>query len=186
MGSANARIVAPATLSGTLTAPAVNGIATFSDLRVDRPGRSYTLIASVPGLLRATSDTFAVTLAFAAVSPGERHTCGITTQGEAYCWGSNAYGSLGYSPTAVDGKLAPGAVAGGLRFTSVNAGLIHTCGLTAAGAAYCWGHNGAGEIGDGTTTDRATPTQVAGGLVFAVLSTDASDDTCGLTTAGAA
>jgi hypothetical protein len=42
----------------------------------------------------------------------------------------------------------------------VIAGGLSTCGMTAQGIAYCWGRNAWGEIGDGTTTDRATPTPV--------------------------
>jgi alpha-tubulin suppressor-like RCC1 family protein len=170
-----------ATLSGTLTVTAVQGIATFNDLRVSGPGAGYSLVASTPRFVDATSDPFAVTLALVAVSLGERHTCGTTIDGEGYCWGSNVYGSLGYSPTGPDDRFAPGAVAGGLTFASIYAGFLHSCGLTKQGAAYCWGHNASGEVGDGTTTDRTAPSAVAGGLAFVALST-AGDHTCGLTT----
>ncbi len=47
-------------LSGTLTRPAVNGIATFTDLRIDKPGAGYTLRATTPGLPAATSAAFTV------------------------------------------------------------------------------------------------------------------------------
>ena len=51
-------------------------------------------------------------------------------------------------------------VAGGVSFAAVTAGGYHTCGVTIVGAAYCWGGNRYGELGDGTTTDRHTPTRV--------------------------
>jgi len=51
-------------------------------------------------------------------------------------------------------------VAGGLSFAAVSGGSLHTCGVTAAGAAYCWGDNRHGELGDGTTIDRLTPVRV--------------------------
>ena len=54
----------------------------------------------------------------------------------------------------------PGAVAGGLSVRSIRGGNSHTCGLTAAGQAYCWGYNGDGGVGDGTTTDRRVPAPV--------------------------
>jgi alpha-tubulin suppressor-like RCC1 family protein len=51
-------------------------------------------------------------------------------------------------------------VTGGIAFTKLVAGHLHTCGMTAAGAAYCWGDNVYGEIGDNTVTNRLVPTAV--------------------------
>ncbi len=52
------------------------------------------------------------------------------------------------------------AVGGGLSFARVSAGVGHTCGVTTAGAAYCWGYDVSGQLGDGTTTDRLSPVRV--------------------------
>ena len=67
----------------------------------------------------------------------------------------------------------------------IAAGFIgHTCGLIGSGAAYCWGDNEVGMVGDGTTVDRLVPTAVAGGHRFNSL--DAGfRHTCGRTTTGA-
>lgn len=46
------------TLSGTLTVTAVNGVATFSDVHIDRPGSSYTVVFSAAGLLEAETSAF--------------------------------------------------------------------------------------------------------------------------------
>jgi len=143
----------------TLTVAAVQGIATFNNLRIDRPGSGYTLAASAGGLSGATSASFAVTLTFTAVSAdGDRFTCGFTVAGAAYCWGTNFSGELGDGTTTT--RLSPVLVSGGVSFVAVSSGASHTCGLTAAGAASCWGDNGSGQLGDGTMTDRSTPVRV--------------------------
>jgi alpha-tubulin suppressor-like RCC1 family protein len=95
-------------------------------------------------------------LHFSGVSPGGEHTCGVTTTGRTYCWGWDYYGELGDGATGVS-RTAPVAVAGTVQFNRVSAGSLHTCGLTSAGLAYCWGWNTAGQLGDGTRSDRSTP-----------------------------
>ena len=124
-------------------------------------------------------------VSFAAVSAGTSHTCGVTAAGAAYCWGFNADGELGDGSGT--GQLTPVPVAAppGVSFLAVSVGGNHTCGVTAAGAAYCWGSNGAGELGDGTTTSQLSPVQVAGSVSFATL-TAGFFHTCGVTAAGAA
>lgn len=125
-------------------------------------------------------------LVFSAISAGGNYTCGITTSNVAYCWGQNETGQLGDGSVA--NRRTPVRVSGGLVFASVNTGdaptaafPATTCGLTPTGKAYCWGHNRFGQVGDGTTTSRRTPRAVAGGLVFAAISTMATH-TCGVTT----
>jgi len=121
-------------------------------------------------------------LSFAAVSAGYRYTCGVTTAGAAYCWGNNTFGQLGDGTTT--DRTSPVAVLGGLSFAAVNAGEFgHICGVTTAGAAYCWGDNRSGQLGDETTTFRTSPVAVLGGLSFAAVSAGELH-TCGLTTAG--
>ena len=78
----------------------------------------------------------------------------------------------------------PVAVSGGLTFRSIAVGGVHTCGLTTSGAAYCWGWNERGSLGDGTNTNRSVPTAVAKSIVFAQLDARANLS-CGRTVAGA-
>ncbi|HEX8831324.1 MAG TPA: hypothetical protein VF705_09175, partial [Longimicrobium sp.] len=75
----------------------------------------------------------------ASISTGGGHVCGLTPQGQAYCWGSNFYGQLGDSTQTT--RTVPAAVhqPQGVRFDRIYAGTGRTCALTAAGAAYCWG-----------------------------------------------
>ncbi len=116
---------------------------------------------------------------------GNHHTCGLTSGGAAYCWGNNAVGQVGDGTTGT-GRTTPVAVAGERAFVRLMGGAFHTCGLTSSGAAYCWGNNPFGQLGDGTTTHRNTPVAVAGGLTFASLTVAAGNHTCGRTSAGAA
>ena len=99
----------------------------------------------------------------------------------------NSGGSLGDG--TVTSSLVPVAVTGGLAFTSIAMGDNHTCALTAAGLAYCWGFNGnlsaeGGFLGDGTLTERHAPTAVARGIAFAQIAAHRAT-TCGRTAGGA-
>src|SRR5438309_1063966 len=84
--------------------------------------------------------------------------------------------------------VAPAAIVAAqsdsLKFTAVSASGEFACGLTVAGAAYCWGANYSGNLGDGTTTTRTSPVRVTGGLSFASVS--AGSHTCGLSAEGVA
>jgi alpha-tubulin suppressor-like RCC1 family protein len=103
----------------------------------------------------------ATALVFRTVDTGWEHSCGIATDNRAYCWGLNQHGQLGDGTTI--SRNLPTSVALATSLAAVEAGTAyHTCALTAAGAAYCWGANEAGELGDGTFIDRSTPVLVGG------------------------
>jgi alpha-tubulin suppressor-like RCC1 family protein len=72
-------------------------------------------------------------------------------------------------------------VDGNLSFSAISAGANHTCGVTTTGAAYCWGQNTYGALGDGSLTNRAAPAAVGGGHVFRGVAAGA-DYSCGVTT----
>lgn len=127
---------------------------------------------------RAVSDTFI------ALAVGSLHACGLHADGQAFCWGSNADLQLG-NPDVTYDEFNAHPVAGGIAFTALTAGAKHTCGLVASGAAYCWGRNTGGWLGDGTLEDRATPVAVAGGLAFTEI-VAGFEHTCGLTAHGLA
>ncbi|HVH66599.1 MAG TPA: hypothetical protein VM716_01900 [Gemmatimonadales bacterium] len=114
-------------------------------------------------------------LTFATVSVGPFHTCGVTTAGAAYCWGQNVSGELGDGKPFESSRTSPVAVVGGLTFATVSLGYAHTCGVTTGGAAFCWGSNSAGQLGDRTAVDRSMPalvkTLAEGGLTVATLRT---------------
>src|SRR5664280_905918 len=79
----------------------------------------------------------------------------------------------------IDKHVPAAVVQGGVTFTSITAGWYHTCGLTSAGAAWCWGRNNEGELGDSTTTNQHSPVAVGGGLSWStVVSSEAAKHTC--------
>jgi alpha-tubulin suppressor-like RCC1 family protein len=131
-------------------------------------------------------------LAFAGLTAGEERTCGLTSAGTAYCWGSNYNGQLGAVPDQGD-YLVPLAVSGGLAFASLTGGYRHTCGVTTAGTAYCWGRNVEGQLGNGTDArnppyvfERPSPVAVLGGIAFTSLAAGSREYTCGVSSGGAA
>ena len=188
----------------TLIGSAVTWASSATAVASVSPAGLVTGLADGPATITATaqgkSGTAAVTvvspisLAFASVTTGGAHTCGLTTSGAAYCWGRGEAGQIGVASPAsvcpIDGRnfpcsLVPVAVQGGLTFARLDAGGSHVCGLTSAGTGYCWGSNAAGQLGDNSLIDRSTPVPVAGGLTFATVAAGVFH-TCGLTTAGTA
>ncbi len=130
---------------------------------------------------------------FVSLTAGVYHTCGLTASGAAYCWGGNWNGQLGaQSMETCDGyacSTTPMFVSGGHNFASLAVGVVHTCGLTASGEAYCWGANEAGQLGIGIISSAGeafhTPVAVEGGHSFVSI-VAASSFTCGLTGEGQA
>jgi alpha-tubulin suppressor-like RCC1 family protein len=112
-----------------------------------------------------------------------RTTCGVTTQGAAYCWGTNAWGALGTGANTPAQSPVPVLVTGGHTFTAIAAGGGHFCGLVTGGQVRCWGTNAYGELGTGTTSSSPSPVACAGTLRFVAL-TAGSEYTCGITAAG--
>jgi alpha-tubulin suppressor-like RCC1 family protein len=119
-----------------------------------------------------------------ALSAGEFESCALTSEGEAECWGFNGDGQLGDGTTT--STTEPVAVSDlGAGVKEISTGGFHTCAVTSAGAARCWGSGEAGALGDGTTTNTTTPVTVSG-LSSGVTAISAGEfDTCALTSAGA-
>jgi hypothetical protein len=119
------RDVAPAMLVASVLALAI----LLSILGCRESDESPT--APGPGPALATTAT---ALSFRQLSVGTLHSCGVTTDNVAYCWGNNHEGELGNGTTS--GSGTPVKVAGGLRFDHGSAGFDQTCGVTTKERAY--------------------------------------------------
>ena len=127
--------------------------------------QSTTEAPTAPAAEPSTSNlAVAGALVFREVSAGNDHTCGVTSENAAYCWGSNSVGQLGDGASSQDPQTTPELVVGTVKFRSVSAGNFFSCGLGTGFRAQCWGANDDGQLGDGSTQYRETPTQVASGL----------------------
>jgi alpha-tubulin suppressor-like RCC1 family protein len=196
VGSGGGSITAPAggagTAVGVIVRTAGNGVAALASWMLGSSPGTNTVAASETGALGSpltfTATGTVASITFAMVTTGGVHNCGLTVGGTAFCWGADSTGELGNNATS--NSPVPVLVAGGLSFSLVSPGrdgpnANHTCGVTTAGSAYCWGDNRHGQLGNNTTTESHVPVAVAGGLTFSSVSSG-QFHTCGLTPGGAA
>jgi alpha-tubulin suppressor-like RCC1 family protein len=190
----------PATAEAAVPFVAVS-VGGYHTCALDAEGRAYCWGANSYGQLgRGTETLFealpapvAFDLRFAVIAVGGSHTCGLTHDGAAHCWGGNYYGQLGHGSSASH-SLLPVAVAGGHAFTSM-AATWHTCGRTTGGEIYCWGQNDSGENGVEPTESETcvwqdwvyaclrSPVRLPGTLAFPALSVGGWH-TCGMSADG--
>lgn len=141
--------------------------------------------------------------AFRSVSTGGLHACALDQNARtAWCWGFNQSGQLGHGTVdfGTRGNTAVYPAAGGTpyyiglpepvtmpagapTFKAIASGYRHTCALADDGAAYCWGENTYGQLGDGTSTQRSLPVQVQTGMRFTQIASGKTH-TCAVATDG--
>lgn len=118
---------------------------------------------------------------FVTVSAGFGFTCAVDDGSRVWCWGRNTSGQLGIDDTEVNQSLVPVQVVSQTFFDSVVAGSGHACAVTNASDLWCWGANGSGQVGDGTTTARFAPVHIDEGIA----NVSAGEvHTCAVTTTG--
>ena len=89
------------------------------------------------------------------------YSCALLSVGTGQCWGANNFGQLGNGSTTTPDGGATVLVSGLSSAMAVTAGNGYSCALLSDRSVECWGNNGNGELGNGTTTNSPTPVQVA-------------------------
>jgi len=98
-----------------------------------------------------------------AISVGEGHVCALADH-HAYCWGDNGLDELGQGNNGPQSSNIPVAVdVAGRKVSAITVGAAHSCAL-AEGDVYCWGYNGAYQLGDGSSQGRPVPTPILHGV----------------------
>jgi hypothetical protein len=120
---------------------------------------------------------------FTKIVSGDSHACALDISGFAYCWGSNGKGQVGNDSSSYVVPI-PVQVSGGIRFSSISAGYISTCGLSFDGVAYCWGSNAGNELGSDVGPSSLVPTEVVGGWFFKNIVTGKNSISCGIEESG--
>jgi alpha-tubulin suppressor-like RCC1 family protein len=131
--------------------------------------------------------TFTTITAFGRSGPQLSHTCALTSGGAAYCWGDQGFGvGVGDGTSSARTVPTPVTMPSGVTLKSISAGGSHTCALTPAGTAYCWGLNSFGNLGTGGFSSSLIPVPVAmpQGVTFSAISAGYFH-TCAITSAGA-
>lgn len=169
----------------TTSNAAVATVTTAGVVRGVSPGTA-TLTATVEGVAGSTSVEVLALPFPTRVSAGYNYSCGLADDGAALCWGTRQYGRLGDGVRVnIFAIQRPQTVLGGLSFATISAGNGTTCGVTTGGAAYCWGRDHWGQLGNGGGSDVNVPTAVSGSRQFIAISTFETS-TCAIEAGGAA
>ena len=109
----------------------------------------------------------------------------MTTLGGLKCWGFNFDGEVGIGTTTISITTPQDVTGLTSGVAQVAASINATCARTLTGGMKCWGRNGAGEVGDGTTIMRTTPVDVVGlASGVAAIDTGGGGHTCALLVSG--
>ena len=123
------------------------------------------------------------------IAAGFDHNCAIASDDKVYCWGDNGNGQLGNGSTTQSNVPVAVSTTGALAGKTIKriaAGIWHTCAIASDDKVYCWGDNGNGQLGNGSTTQSNVPVAVSttGALAGKTIKRIAtgSDHACAVTT----
>ncbi len=103
---------------------------------------------------------------WAAIATGNTTTLALRSDDTLWSWGGNTFGALGTGAAANDPSEIPMQVGNASDWAYISMGRYHSYGLKSDNTLWIWGRNNAGQIGDGTTSDRFIPLQVASGTTW--------------------
>jgi alpha-tubulin suppressor-like RCC1 family protein len=165
----------PVRAAGTLTFSAVDAGATHNcALSASGVARcwGFNVLGELGSTDYGTSTASPVSVgggnSFTTLSSGFRFNCALDSTGALYCWGYGEDGQLGTltidpclaSSGAFHCSAIPVPANTPVRFKALTAGAAFACGLDTAGAAYCWGYNGEGQLGTGDFNSSGAPVAV--------------------------
>lgn len=128
-----------------------------------------------------------------AITAGADHTCALRNNGQVWCWGRNSSGQVGDGTTTARSQPVASshiAQAAGEQavIIAISAGRLHTCALavvrettfmTPNSKVECWGYNGSGQLGNGTTLNSSVPVWAGGVSLVQSISAN-GDHSCAL------
>ena len=129
------------------------------------------------------------------ITAGQLQACALDSTGHAFCWGNNQFGQLGDNSTSGSGvpvAVDAGGALAGQTLTQISGGSDYTCALDTAGAAYCWGSDQFGQLGDASGGKSDVPVRVdasgvlAGQKLVGISANESGSSTCTVDASGSA
>jgi alpha-tubulin suppressor-like RCC1 family protein len=117
-------------------------------------------IGTTVNVARPHQVTSPAAVGWTAVSAGANHTCAIRSDTTLWCWGYNSSGQLGLGNTSTEDLPQQVTSPASTGWTAVSAASGYTCATRGDSTLWCWGYNGQGELGIGSTTNQDLPQQV--------------------------
>ncbi len=165
-GSTNRAQTVPARVDSS-TGWTASAIGSVSECEIRSPGTLWCWGSNTSGQLglgdtttRTVPTQVGTETTWTSVSEGNSHACATRSDGTLWCWGSATYGGLGNGGTATQTSPTQVTSPSTTGWGPVSVGYGATCSTRTDTTLWCWGDNQNAQIGDGTSTNRLSPTQV--------------------------